>query len=121
MINCDVKTTQQHDNNFQLAQNGDQYEVGASQIFENLAELIEHHRNNAMVERTGTVVNLKQPYNATRLYAAAINNRVEELNLNALKRGRNNSGFWEEFEVCGCGLSEFKRSFMLLAFSFVKR
>jgi len=87
-----------HDNNFQLAQNGDQYEVGASQIFENLAELIEHHRNNAMVERTGTVVNLKQPYNATRLYAAAINNRVEELNLNALKRGRNNSGFWEEFE-----------------------
>ena len=79
-----------------MAQQGDQFEVGAGQVFVTLAELIEHHRQNAMVEKTGTVVTLKQPYNATRFYAASIQKRVEELEV--IGAG-GKSGFWEEFEV----------------------
>lgn len=32
-----------------------------------------------MVETTGTVVHLKQPYNATRIHASGIESRVKEL------------------------------------------
>lgn len=32
-----------------------------------------------MVETTGTVVHLKQPYNATRIHASGIESRVREL------------------------------------------
>lgn len=42
-----------------------------------------------MVETCGTVVHLRQPFNATRITAAGINTRVEQL-----VKG----GFWEEFE-----------------------
>ncbi|XP_017473137.1 PREDICTED: tyrosine-protein phosphatase corkscrew isoform X2 [Rhagoletis zephyria] len=42
-----------------------------------------------MVETCGTVVHLRQPFNATRITAGGINERVEQL-----AKG----GFWEEFE-----------------------
>lgn len=32
-----------------------------------------------MVETSGTVVHLKQPYNATRIHASGIESRVKEL------------------------------------------
>jgi len=76
-------------------QDDDKYDIGGGQKFNSLSELIEHHKHNAMVERTGSVVYLKQPYNATRINAAMIDDRVKELH----QSDANKSGFWEEFEV----------------------
>ncbi|XP_017034835.1 tyrosine-protein phosphatase corkscrew isoform X1 [Drosophila kikkawai] len=65
------------------------YDVGGGESFGTLSELIEHYKRNPMVETCGTVVHLRQPFNATRITAAGINARVEQL-----VKG----GFWEEFE-----------------------
>ncbi|XP_022219796.1 tyrosine-protein phosphatase corkscrew isoform X2 [Drosophila obscura] len=65
------------------------YDVGGGESFVTLSELIEHYKRNPMVETCGTVVHLRQPFNATRITAAGINARVEQL-----VKG----GFWEEFE-----------------------
>ena len=48
-----------------------------------------------MVESTGSVVYLKQPYNVTRINAAMIDKRVKELHQSDTSK----AGFWEEFEV----------------------
>ncbi|XP_061395368.1 tyrosine-protein phosphatase corkscrew-like isoform X3 [Musca vetustissima] len=66
------------------------YDVGGGEPFNTLSELIEHYKRNPMVETCGTVVHLRQPFNATRITAAGINARVEQL-----VKG----GFWEEFEA----------------------
>lgn len=52
-----------------------------------------------MVETSGTVVNLRHPFNATRITAASIDARVEILQRehgpgSSFEKG----GFWEEFE-----------------------
>ncbi|KAH8235657.1 hypothetical protein KR032_004938 [Drosophila birchii] len=65
------------------------YDVGGGESFGTLSELIEHYKRNPMVETCGTVVHLRQPFNATRITAAGINARVDQL-----VKG----GFWEEFE-----------------------
>nr|NP_477131.1 corkscrew, isoform B [Drosophila melanogaster]AOQ14129.1 csw-PB [synthetic construct]AAF45725.1 corkscrew, isoform B [Drosophila melanogaster]AAN17610.1 corkscrew phosphatase splice variant B [Drosophila melanogaster]AAN17612.1 corkscrew phosphatase splice variant B [Drosophila melanogaster]AAN17614.1 corkscrew phosphatase splice variant B [Drosophila melanogaster] len=65
------------------------YDVGGGESFGTLSELIDHYKRNPMVETCGTVVHLRQPFNATRITAAGINARVEQL-----VKG----GFWEEFE-----------------------
>ncbi|XP_012156236.1 tyrosine-protein phosphatase corkscrew isoform X4 [Ceratitis capitata] len=65
------------------------YDVGGGEPFDTLSELIEHYKRNPMVETCGTVVHLRQPFNATRITAGGINERV-----NQLAKG----GFWEEFE-----------------------
>jgi tyrosine-protein phosphatase non-receptor type 11 len=44
-----------------------------------LCELIEHYKKNPMVETCGTVVHLRQPFNATRITAAGIDQRVTQL------------------------------------------
>lgn len=49
-----------------------------------------------MVETSGTVVHLKQPFNATRIVASTIESRVKELSKENAQLGR--AGFWEEFE-----------------------
>lgn len=41
-----------------------------------------------------------QPFNATRINAANIENRVRELNKVADNSEKPKQGFWEEFEVC---------------------
>src|SRR6218665_610351 len=43
---------------------------------------------------------LWQPFNATRINASAINNRVSELEKENGGQGIGKAGFWEEFEVC---------------------
>nr|CAB3265277.1 tyrosine-protein phosphatase non-receptor type 11-like [Phallusia mammillata] len=73
----------------------DKYDIGGGQKFDSLTELIDHHRQNAMVERTGSVVYLKQPFNATRINAAMIEKRVKELH----ESDASKAGFWEEFET----------------------
>lgn len=55
------------------------YDVGGGEQFPTLCELIEHYKRNPMVETCGTVVHLRQPFNATRITAAGINARVEQL------------------------------------------
>lgn len=55
------------------------YDVGGGEKFTTLCELIEHYKRNPMVETCGTVVHLRQPFNATRITAAGINARVEQL------------------------------------------
>uniref|UniRef100_H2Y7M7 protein-tyrosine-phosphatase n=1 Tax=Ciona savignyi TaxID=51511 RepID=H2Y7M7_CIOSA len=72
----------------------DKFDIGGGQKFDSLSELIDHHKHNAMVERTGSVVYLKQPYNATRINAAMIDQRVKELHQSDASK----AGFWEEFE-----------------------
>lgn len=42
----------------------------------------------------------QQPFNATRINAANIENRVRELNKVADNSEKPKQGFWEEFEVC---------------------
>lgn len=55
------------------------YDVGGGESFATLSELIEHYKRNPMVETCGTVVHLRQPFNATRITAAGINARVDQL------------------------------------------
>ena len=55
------------------------YDVGGGEKFDSLSELIEHYKKNPMVETSGTVVHLKQPFNATRINASGIDSRVKEL------------------------------------------
>lgn len=74
------------------------FDVGGGEQFDSLSDLVEHYRKNPMVERSGTVVHLKQPFNATRISAAAINNRVSELEKENGGQGIGKAGFWEEFE-----------------------
>lgn len=45
------------------------YDVGGGEKFPTLCELIEHYKRNPMVETCGTVVHLRQPFNATRITA----------------------------------------------------
>ncbi|KAK3921163.1 Tyrosine-protein phosphatase non-receptor type 11 [Frankliniella fusca] len=73
------------------------YDVGGGMKFDSLSELIEYYKKNPMVETSGTVVHLKQPFNATRINASGIDSRVKELQKeNGLSMGK--AGFWEEFE-----------------------
>lgn len=55
------------------------YDVGGGEKFNSLQELVEHYKRNPMVETTGTVVNMKYPFNATRIIAKDIDARVREL------------------------------------------
>ncbi|CAH3121789.1 unnamed protein product, partial [Porites lobata] len=74
------------------------YDVGGGEKFNDLTDLVEHYKTNPMVEKSGTVVQLKTPFNATRINAAAIEDRVKVLQ----KQNQNVSGkagFYEEFEV----------------------
>ncbi|CAG9813952.1 unnamed protein product [Phaedon cochleariae] len=64
----------------------------------NLADLIEHYKKNPMVETSGTVVHLKQPFNATRINASGIHSRVKQLQSENGPNSFGKAGFWEEFE-----------------------
>ncbi|XP_038677676.1 tyrosine-protein phosphatase non-receptor type 11b isoform X1 [Scyliorhinus canicula] len=75
------------------------YDVGGGERFDTLTDLVEHYKKNPMVEVSGIVVHLKQPFNATRINAANIENRVKELNKTADNTEKPKQGFWEEFEL----------------------
>lgn len=78
------------------------YDVGGGEKFMSLSELVEHYKKNPMVEVSGTVVYLKHPFNATRITASGINDRIKQLQTeketgpNA--NNSNKGGFWDEFE-----------------------
>ncbi|XP_003489537.1 tyrosine-protein phosphatase corkscrew isoform X1 [Bombus impatiens] len=92
------------------------YDVGGGDKFDSLSDLIEHYKRNPMVETSGSVVHLRQPFNATRINASGIESRVRQLhkengcsngwlwngatssNEGGAGRGKGKAGFWEEFE-----------------------
>lgn len=74
------------------------YDVGGGEQFATLGELIDHYKKNPMVETSGTVVNLRHPFNATRITAASIDARVEILQREHGGSCFGKGGFWEEFE-----------------------
>ncbi|XP_072175059.1 tyrosine-protein phosphatase non-receptor type 11-like [Diadema setosum] len=76
------------------------YDVGGGEQFETLTDLVDHYRKNPMVETTGYVVHLKVPFNATRISASGIRNRVEVLEKETNSRENSKkAGFEEEFEA----------------------
>lgn len=80
------------------------YDVGGGKEFSTLTELVEYYKRNPMVETTGTVVNMRCPFNTTRLCAYDIDARVSELSKEE-PDGDGKEGFWEEFEqlqIQGC-------------------
>uniref|UniRef100_A0A8C0Q2L0 protein-tyrosine-phosphatase n=1 Tax=Canis lupus familiaris TaxID=9615 RepID=A0A8C0Q2L0_CANLF len=76
-----------------------QYDIGGGERFDTLRDLVERYRKNPMVEKSGIVVHLKQPLKATRINAASIESRVQELNRAADASEKAKQGFWEEFEM----------------------
>ena len=80
------------------------YDVGEGGAqFDSLSELIANYQKNPMVETSGTVVHLNQPFNATRITAATIDSRVKILTKETVQNAgqsqeRKTTGFWEEFE-----------------------
>ncbi|XP_015123570.1 tyrosine-protein phosphatase corkscrew isoform X2 [Diachasma alloeum] len=93
------------------------YDVGGGEKFDSLSDLIEHYKRNPMVETSGSVVHLRQPFNATRINASGIESRVRQLHKEngcsngwtcwnggpdgdetGSGRGKGKAGFWEEFE-----------------------
>ncbi|XP_014483754.1 PREDICTED: tyrosine-protein phosphatase corkscrew-like isoform X2 [Dinoponera quadriceps] len=93
------------------------YDVGGGHKFDSLSELIEYYKRNPMVETSGSVVHLRQPFNATRINASDIESRVRQLHKEngcsngwlcwngasgndegGAGRGKGKAGFWEEFE-----------------------
>ncbi|XP_077260377.1 tyrosine-protein phosphatase non-receptor type 11 isoform X6 [Temnothorax americanus] len=93
------------------------YDVGGGHKFDSLSDLIEHYKRNPMVETSGSVVHLRQPFNATRINASSIESRVRQLHKengcsngwlcwngtsgsseDGVGKGKGKAGFWEEFE-----------------------
>lgn len=74
------------------------YDVGGGEKFKSLSDLIDHYRKNPMVERSGTVVHLKTPFNATRISASGLGARVTQLETEKDKKQGSKGGFWDEFE-----------------------
>nr|XP_012420300.1 PREDICTED: tyrosine-protein phosphatase non-receptor type 11-like [Odobenus rosmarus divergens] len=75
------------------------YDVGGGEQFDTLTDLVEHYKKNPMVEKSGIVVHLKQPLKATRINAASIESRVQELSRATEASEKAKQGFWEEFEM----------------------
>ncbi|XP_064415041.1 tyrosine-protein phosphatase non-receptor type 6-like [Latimeria chalumnae] len=71
------------------------YTIGGSEKFDTLTDLVEQYKKTGIEELSGTWVYLKQPYYATRINAADIENRVKELTKTAEAA---KAGFWEEFD-----------------------
>ncbi|XP_064884171.1 tyrosine-protein phosphatase non-receptor type 6 isoform X3 [Columba livia] len=80
-----------------MCENG-RYTVGGAEMFDSLADLVEHFKKTGIEEVSGSFVYLKQPYYATRVNAADIENRVQELNKKSLSEETSKAGFWEEFD-----------------------
>eukprot|EP00055_Hartaetosiga_balthica_P004278 m.10953 g.10953 ORF g.10953 m.10953 type:complete len:537 (+) comp3753_c0_seq1:82-1692(+) len=73
------------------------YDLGGGRQFPDLKSLIEHHKKHAIIEGKNRVLKLENPVNATRLNAAAIKDRFEELSRET-DDVYGKAGFWQEFE-----------------------
>uniref|UniRef100_A0A8C5S0R3 protein-tyrosine-phosphatase n=1 Tax=Laticauda laticaudata TaxID=8630 RepID=A0A8C5S0R3_LATLA len=75
-----------------------QYTIGGAARFLSLTDLVEHFKKTGIEEASGYYVYLRQPFNATRVNAADIENRVEMLKRRSQAEEANKGGFWEEFD-----------------------
>lgn len=78
------------------------YDVGGGLQFDDLVSLVEHYRHYPMVETTGDVLRLIQPFNATRIQVQHFHTRVKQLqkeNEGPIESMAYKQGFWEEFET----------------------
>ncbi|KAF6025251.1 csw [Bugula neritina] len=73
------------------------YDIGGGERFDNLSDLIEHYKQNPMVEISGAVVQLKQPLHTSRFLVSDIEDRVKKLQEDH-GMSANKGGFWDEFE-----------------------
>ncbi|XP_006811921.1 tyrosine-protein phosphatase non-receptor type 11-like, partial [Saccoglossus kowalevskii] len=94
-VRCEERVT-----HIMIRSQDNKYDVGGGERFVSLTDLVEHYKKNPMVETSGTVVNLRMPFNATRISASGIDTRVRELmrTLDKPEGGTTKAGFWEEFE-----------------------
>lgn len=106
--------TDDHVTHVMIRSQDNKYDVGGGDKFDSLSDLIEHYKRNPMVETSGSVVHLRQPFNATRINASGIETRVRQLHKengswfkwsgaatgsdDDLESGKGKAGFWEEFE-----------------------
>ena len=77
---------------------GTHFDVGGGPVFSSLPDLVDHYRNNPMIETSGRVISLKAPFHATSFVPSSIQQRVSELEKES-KDVCGKAGFWEEFEV----------------------
>jgi tyrosine-protein phosphatase non-receptor type 11 len=85
-----------------IRRKNNKYDIGGGQQFNNLVSLIDHYRNYPMVETTGDVLRLIQPFNATRIQVRHFHTRVKQLqkeNEGPIESMAYKQGFWEEFET----------------------
>ncbi|XP_041708553.1 tyrosine-protein phosphatase non-receptor type 6 isoform X1 [Coregonus clupeaformis] len=92
----------------------DRYTVGGKEMFDTLADLVEHYKRKGIEEMSGTWVHLKQPYFSTRVNAADIDSRVRLLDQTAERENegdkKSKAGFWEEFDALQKQESKVKKS-----------
>lgn len=88
------------------------YDVGGGEKFPTLCELIEHYKRNPMVETCGAVVHLRQPFNATRITAAGINARVEQLQK---ENGQHCYGKVNKFFLIFCYIIHIFKNYFIIA------
>ncbi|XP_078507632.1 tyrosine-protein phosphatase non-receptor type 6-like isoform X2 [Lissotriton helveticus] len=81
-----------------LCENG-KYTLGGKEKFDSLADLIEHYKKTHIEELSGSLVYIKQPYFATRIHAADIENRMKVLDKKSDVADTAKAGFWEEFDA----------------------
>lgn len=74
------------------------FDVGGGPGFSALPDLIEHYRQNPLVETSGRVIKLEFPFHATSFLPRSIKQRYEELDKQT-NDVYGKAGFWEEFEV----------------------
>ncbi|GBP07457.1 Tyrosine-protein phosphatase corkscrew [Eumeta japonica] len=85
-----------------IRRHGNKYDIGGGQQFDDLVGLIDHYRHYPMVETTGDVLRLIQPFNATRIQVRHFHTRVKQLqkeNEGPIESLAYKQGFWEEFET----------------------
>ncbi|KAI5632953.1 protein-tyrosine phosphatase domain-containing protein [Phthorimaea operculella] len=85
-----------------IRRHGDRYDVGGGLQFDDLVGLVDHYRSYPMVETTGEVLRLIQPFNATRIQVRHFYTRVKQLqkeNEGPIESMAYKQGFWEEFET----------------------
>nr|XP_034996184.1 tyrosine-protein phosphatase non-receptor type 6 isoform X2 [Zootoca vivipara] len=74
------------------------YTIGGTERFGSLADLVEHFKKAGIEEASGSYLYLRQPFNATRVNAADIEDRVQMLNKRSQEEEAAKGGFWEEFD-----------------------
>ncbi|KAL7060367.1 hypothetical protein AAHC03_09746 [Spirometra sp. Aus1] len=73
------------------------FDIGGGPEFSSLGQLIDYYSQSPMMDKSGGLVCLKQPFNATRLNVSALDKRIAQLEKQK-SRGQYLSGFLEEFE-----------------------